>query len=126
VRFRDDQNGLISGLGGVILRSQDGGATWRYDPTDRKQAIFAVGFAESRALAIGEKGLIRESPDGEAAWREPVPERFPTVFTFMRDLAFDRHRRVGFIVGQEGMVLRTQDGGGSWTWVLPPRDRRRA
>jgi len=126
VSFRDEQTGLISGLGGVILRSQDGGRSWRYEATDRKQAVFAVGYAETRALAIGEKGLIRESLDGGSAWREPAPERFPTIFTYMRDMAFDRHRRIGFIVGQEGMVLRTEDGGGSWSWVLPPPDRRRA
>lgn len=126
VRFRDEQNGLISGLGGVILRSQDGGGTWRYEPMDRKQALFSVGQAESRALAIGEKGLVRESLDGGGSWRQPPPERFPTVFTFMRDVAFDRHRRIGFIVGQGGMVLRSEDGGGSWSWVLPPAGRRRA
>jgi photosystem II stability/assembly factor-like uncharacterized protein len=125
-RFRDEQNGLISGLGGVILRSQDGGRTWRYEDLNRKQAVFAVGHADSRSLAIGEKGLVRESLDGGSSWQEPAPELFPTVFTFMRDLAFDRHRQIGFIVGQEGMVLRTQDGGGSWSWVLPPPNRRRA
>jgi photosystem II stability/assembly factor-like uncharacterized protein len=27
--------------------------------------------------------------------------------------------RVGFIVGQRGMVLRSEDGGDSWAQVLP-------
>jgi photosystem II stability/assembly factor-like uncharacterized protein len=30
----------------------------------------------------------------------------------------------GFIVGQDGMVLRTKDAGLTWTQVLPPPDRR--
>jgi len=37
----------------------------------------------------------------------------------MRDIAFDINDRVGFIVGQRGMVLRSEDGGGTWTQVLP-------
>ena len=44
----------------------------------------------------------------------------------MRDLGFDPTNTSGFIVGQEGMVLRSTDGGASWTQVLPPPDRRRA
>jgi photosystem II stability/assembly factor-like uncharacterized protein len=49
---------------------------------------------------------------------------FPPIFTFMRDLRFaPTTKNVGFIVGQEGMVLRSRDGGDSWTRVLPPRSR---
>jgi photosystem II stability/assembly factor-like uncharacterized protein len=31
---------------------------------------------------------------------------------------------VGFIVGQDGMVLRSRDGGESWIQLLPPASRR--
>lgn len=123
VRFSNERNGLISGLGGVILRSQDGGRTWRYQVTDRKQAFFSIAETSDRVIAVGEKGLIRMSKDGGESWTEPSSS-FPRIFTFMRDLGFDRHRKLGFIVGQEGMVLRTRDGGASWDWVLPPQSRR--
>ena len=49
---------------------------------------------------------------------------FPPIFTFMRDLGFAHGRLTGFIVGQDGMVLRSKDAGGTWTQVLPPPDRR--
>ncbi|MCH2172326.1 YCF48-related protein [Myxococcota bacterium] len=123
IRFDDENNGLISGLGGVILRTQDGGRTWRYVSTDRKQAIFAVAQGGEQAVAVGEKGLVRVSTDGGASWSRE-PNEFPRIFTFMRDLDFEADRKVGFIVGQEGMILRTRDGGISWDWVLPPEDRR--
>jgi photosystem II stability/assembly factor-like uncharacterized protein len=42
------------------------------------------------------------------------------VFTFMRDLAFEHKQQVGFIVGQQGLVLRSEDGGKTWAQVLPP------
>jgi photosystem II stability/assembly factor-like uncharacterized protein len=126
VNFIDDDNGLISGLGGVILRSRDGGRSWSYEDTHWKQAFFAVGSSRERAIAIGEKGTIRTSSDGGSTWERPGPDAFPTIFTFMRDLGFDSTSNVGFIVGQEGMVLRTDDGGKRWTQVLPPEDRRKA
>jgi photosystem II stability/assembly factor-like uncharacterized protein len=37
----------------------------------------------------------------------------------MRDLGFEHNARVGFIVGQQGMVLRSRDSGRSWARVLP-------
>jgi len=125
VNFADDDHGLIAGLGGVILRSQDGGRTWRYEDTNWKQAFYSVAADQQRAIAIGEKGLIRYSPDGGETWLEMDEEHFPTIFTFMRDLGFDASGQSGFIVGQDGMVLRTTDGGARWTQVLPPPDRRR-
>jgi photosystem II stability/assembly factor-like uncharacterized protein len=125
INFANEEDGLISGLGGVILRTADGGRTWRYEETGWKQAFYAVAANPVRSIAIGEKGLIRASMDGGSTWSELGPERFPTIFTFMRDLGFDATGQNGFIVGQDGMVLRTTDGGMHWSQVLPPKDRRR-
>lgn len=125
VRFEDAENGLIAGLGGVILRSTDGGRTWRYRILDRKQAVFSIVNTDERAIAVGEKGLIRFSQDDGNTWNPPEEGMFPSVFTFMRDLAFEREKRIGFIVGQEGMVMRSRDGGNTWAQVLPPESRRR-
>jgi photosystem II stability/assembly factor-like uncharacterized protein len=126
VHFSDDDTGLISGLGGVVLRSHDGGRSWTYEETGWKQAFYAVVSTDERSIAIGEKGLIRTSTDGGATWTPLPDDSFPTLFTFMRDLGFDGTNRTGFIVGQEGMVLRSTDGGKHWSQVLPPESRRSA
>jgi len=123
VRFRDEQNGLIAGLGGVILRSQDGGRSWAYRKTDRTQALFAVGSVEGRALAIGEKGLIRVSTDEGDSWAQPPKGSFPTIFTYLRDIDFESAGQVGFIVGQNGQILRSLDAGYEWRRVLPPEEK---
>ena len=121
VRFRDEQNGLISGLGGVILRSTDGGRNWAYRKIDRKQGLFSVASLEGgNSVAIGEKGLIRVSSDGGDTWKEPRQGAFPDIFTFMRDVGFDSEGRLGFIVGQAGRILRSTDAGFQWMGVLPP------
>jgi photosystem II stability/assembly factor-like uncharacterized protein len=107
VRFDTEQAGLIAGLGGVVLRSEDGGRTWTYVEIGLRQA------------------LLQYSHDGGLTWAPPTPKQFPSIFTFMRDLRFAPDaRKTGFIVGQEGMVLRTQDAGDTWTQVLPPEERR--
>ena len=118
VRFSDPLKGLISGLGGIVLKSDDGGATWRYEGIGRKQALFAVQPLPTRAIAVGEKGLMRVSDDGGVSWHEQ--RGFPTLFTFMRDIHFDPDQRVGYIVGQRGTVLRSEDSGQTWTQMLPP------
>ena len=121
VRFRDENHGLIAGLGGVVLRTDDGGKHWAYSKIDRKQALFGVGQLDSgRSLAVGEKGLVRVSPDWGRNWQEPMPGEFPELFTFMRDIAFDPSGRVGFIVGQTGQIMRSKDAGFEWKTVLPP------
>jgi len=123
IRFRDENNGMISGLGGVVLVSDDGGRTWSYRIMDRKQALFSVVNFGDRAIAVGEKGFIRFSENAGDSWQAP-DERFPRVFTFMRDVDFDAAHRLGLIVGQSGMVLRSRDQGSNWSQVLPPKARR--
>ncbi len=122
IRFSDTVHGLISGLGGVILKTGDGGRTWRYEDIGRKQAVFSVmPFTSKRAMVVGEKGLMRVSDDGGVNWKKPGLG-FPTIFTFMRDVSFEPDGRVGYIVGQRGLVLRSEDGGKNWTQVLPVQD----
>jgi photosystem II stability/assembly factor-like uncharacterized protein len=122
VNFQDEHEGFISGLGGVVLRSSDGGKGWRYVTIDRKKALFSVAAGGSRVVTLGEKGLVRLSSDVGKSWLAPEPEDFPTVFTFMRDVDFERGRKVGYIVGQQGMILRSENGGKSWRKILPPGD----
>lgn len=121
VRFRDEVNGLIAGLGGVVLQSSDGGRNFSYRKLDRKQALFSVGSVSGgRAVTVGEKGLVRMSTDSGASWAEPGPDDFPDLFTFMRDVGFSPSGRLGLIVGQTGKILRSNDTGIRWTAVLPP------
>jgi photosystem II stability/assembly factor-like uncharacterized protein len=115
VKFTPQDEGLIAGLGGVILRSTDGGDTWRYLDSDSRQAFFAVGIGTGGLVAVGEKGLRRVSRDRGATWARPEGG-FPPVVSFMRDLVFGSADR-GWIVGANSMVLRTSDGGLSWEQV---------
>ena len=126
IRFADDVHGIISGLGGVVLTSDDGGATWRYGTSGTKQALYALAPTDGMAIAVGEKGMVRESHDAGATWGPPPQGSFPETFTFMRDLEFSPSRGLGMIVGQRGLVMRTRDQGAHWERVLPPAEEAAA
>jgi photosystem II stability/assembly factor-like uncharacterized protein len=54
----------------------------------------------------------------------PDASRFPPILGFLRDLRFaSADARLGFIVGREGTILRSRNGGDSWTQVLPLPER---
>jgi photosystem II stability/assembly factor-like uncharacterized protein len=125
VRFADANEGYIAGLGGVVLVSQDGGRNWTYRDTGRKQAIFSLFPVEGHVIAVGEKGFVRTSSDRGDTWVTPQ-KGFPTIFTFMRDIWFAPDGKSGFIVGERGNVLHTNDAGQSWQTVLPPPEHRSA
>jgi photosystem II stability/assembly factor-like uncharacterized protein len=125
VRFKDPNEGYIAGLGGVVLVTKDGGRHWEYRDTGLKQAIFSIYPLQDRVIAVGEKGFVRVSDDQGDTWA--VPEKgFPTIFTFMRDIWFAPDGQSGFIVGERGSVLQSQDAGVNWKEVLPPPDHRSA
>jgi photosystem II stability/assembly factor-like uncharacterized protein len=124
VRFASENDGLIAGLGGIILRSADGGRTWRYAQTSRREALFSVATSKARSVAVGERGTVQYSEDGGRSWLPPDGSRFPPILGFLRDLSFAPDEpELGFIVGREGTILRSRNGGDSWTQVLPPPER---
>jgi photosystem II stability/assembly factor-like uncharacterized protein len=125
VRFADENDGYIAGLGGVVLISKDGGRNWAYRETGLKQAIFSLFPVDGRVIAVGEKGFVRVSTDGGETWGVPQAG-FPNVFTFMRDIWFAPGGKSGFIVGERGKVLHSDDAGAHWGRVLPPEDHRAA
>jgi photosystem II stability/assembly factor-like uncharacterized protein len=122
VQFDEAGQGIIAGLGGVVLVSDDGGKTWTYRKMDQLLAVFAAGQVPGRIVAVGEKGFQRTSKDMGATWEPIDASHFPSIFTFMRDLEFAPGGETGFIVGQTGQIFKTTDSGTSWQRVLPPTE----
>ncbi len=114
VKFKDSQNGVITGLGGVVLTSADGGATWQYAETDSHLAFFSGAFAKDRMIVVGDRGQQRARTTG--GWAEYDVAKFPETFGYMRDVVFGDENH-GWIVGAEGFILRSSNGGDSWEQV---------
>jgi photosystem II stability/assembly factor-like uncharacterized protein len=121
--FVDADHGWIVGggpfvEGGLVGRTSDGGATWRYDSglvRERGVSRFRITGIEilpaGRVCAVGSGGRVLLSDDDGANWRSIRRRelRHPSDVEFVDD-------RTGFIVGMDGLA-RTQDGGDTWQQV---------
>ncbi|MGH2900449.1 MAG: WD40/YVTN/BNR-like repeat-containing protein, partial [Solirubrobacteraceae bacterium] len=93
--------GVAVGLGGAILRSDDGGATWSRVQTEFKQDLFGVGGSGARVVISGESGLLLVSEDAGRTFRLAESPVLPVTLT---DAEFADAQHV-YAVGPRGLVL---------------------
>jgi photosystem II stability/assembly factor-like uncharacterized protein len=111
--FPSARQGWAVGNDGVVLHSQDAGASWRKQLDGRQ--IGALLVAHYGALASAEPGneqwplLVAEGQRLEAQGADKP----------LLDVWF-ANERLGYVVGVFNLILRTEDGGQSWT---PFQDR---
>jgi len=75
VYFRDRANGWIVGFGGQILRSSDGGLTWRAQTSPVKAWLTSVVFDGANRGWIAADDAFLVSEDGGESWRRvPVED----------------------------------------------------
>ncbi|GGS22112.1 oxidoreductase [Streptomyces humidus] len=133
VRFRglaavDRATAWVAGTRGTVLRTVDGGATWRdvsppgaADLQFRDVEAFDARHAVVLAIGEGEASRVYRTEDGGTTWTESFrnadARAFYDCMTF-----FDRRHGLAVSDPVDGRfrVLSTSDGGRSWT-VLPDR-----
>ncbi|MCL4183133.1 MAG: glycosyl hydrolase [Burkholderiaceae bacterium] len=107
---------------GMVLLSDDGGATYRQATTVPTRAtLTAVSFVDARnGWAVGHWGVILHTADGGETWtlqREDTASDQPLFSVWFKDA------RTGYAVGLWSLMLRTVDGGRTWsTAQVPPPD----
>jgi photosystem II stability/assembly factor-like uncharacterized protein len=129
---------------GHVVASDDGGASWTQAAVPVSTDLTAVSFPSARrGWAVGHGGVVLATADGGRTWAKQLDGRDlgPRVAAAGRgdraapgagrdrspgnaddsllDVWFEDERS-GFAVGAFGRVLRTEDGGRSWT---PWQDR---
>ena len=113
VWFANDKTGYVVGVFNLILRTDDGGQTWTpfQDRTDNPQGFHLNAIASTGdALYIaGEQGLLLKWDDSA--------QRFNAVPTPYQGSFFGVLGKPGevLVYGLRGNVLRSSDGGQSWT-----------
>ncbi|MBA2293946.1 MAG: oxidoreductase [Actinobacteria bacterium] len=121
-----DEVAWVSGSGGTVLRTLDGGATWQnVAPPDaaaqafRDLEAFGVDTAVLLAIGTGEASRLYRTDDGGATWTKTYQNTDPSAFYDCMSF-FDRKRGLvlGDPVGGKFQILATEDGGRSWS-LLP-------
>lgn len=105
--------GVAVGLGGAIVRTEDGGASWSRVPAPFKQDLFGVGGSGNRVVIAGEAGLLLLSDDGGKSFRVAEAPILPVPLT---DAEFADAEHV-YAVGPRGLVLKSDDGGAHYRIV---------
>ena len=114
VDFVDAQNGWavgdISPEGGPLLRTTDGGNSWKAI-AKITEVFAAIQFlTPTRGFMAGYAGRIERSDDGGATWHTQRFEKSGDVLNSICFLDSDR----GWAAGGRGLLLRTTDGGKTW------------
>jgi photosystem II stability/assembly factor-like uncharacterized protein len=105
---------LGGGEFGTIMASDDGGRTFRQQPSPVESTLFGVHFADTRrGWAVGIDAVILRTGDGGATWRAAAA---PLTRRSFYDVLVQGER--GWIVGDAGTVLGSSDGG--VTWAVQP------
>lgn len=124
VSFADDQHGFVVGSGGAILATTDGGLSWKVQSSGTDEQLLGVqALSETEAWVVGGFGAMFFTSDGGKTWERKTlgwEKLIPRVFE--EGLAVDPNlngvcfvsRKVGWVVGEFGLILRTNDGGQSW------------
>ncbi|MBU2652502.1 MAG: hypothetical protein KKA81_16370 [Bacteroidetes bacterium] len=100
--------------GGLILRTDDGGMTWLTDDVP-DIAVGNITFVDQdNGWAVGSH-LLHRTRNGSAAeptWTEQ------TITDTMNAVAF-ADTSLGWLVGKDGKILRTTNGGATWSSISP-------
>ena len=116
------------GYWGVVLRSVDGGKTWRIANTPTQRNLHAVDFhGEQHGWAVGAQGIILRTTDGGDTWTRQIAEvddEFEGRITIEETLfgVVALAPDVAWAVGDLGVIIHTADGGATWKSVRVPEE----
>jgi photosystem II stability/assembly factor-like uncharacterized protein len=101
--------------GDGVLRTDDGGASWKASPVAAGGAQAAAYASRTRAVVGGMGGSLLVSDDSGATWA-PLAEALPGSFTHLAG----RSGSLAFALGAHGALARTDDGGLTWRYLTAP------
>ncbi len=123
IRFADKRRGLLVGsvlnragdvIDSLVMRTEDGGETWRRVIVPSKGELFHVDYnGSSHGWIVGDEGVILATVDGGDSWI--VQNSKTRLALFNVDFRDDDE---GYAVGEKGLILRTENGGVNWQRVI--------
>jgi photosystem II stability/assembly factor-like uncharacterized protein len=122
VAFVDEKTGWAVGQWGVILATADGGETWQLQRSDTSvdRPLFSVYFKDrDHGWAVGLWSLMLTTKDGGKTWNAGKLPAPPGGGKSDRNLLriFANRKGTLFVAAEQGTVLRSSDGGATWTYA---------
>ncbi|HIF95213.1 MAG TPA: hypothetical protein EYQ60_19130 [Myxococcales bacterium] len=111
--------GLAVGRAGVVLRSVDGGDRWQAIVSPTTHDLNAVAIGGQRAVVVGAQGGLWTSADAGERWRPWRGAGEAVHFDSLLAISFSPSGKTGMAVGDRQRILRSVDGGESWTELQP-------
>jgi len=115
VDFTNEKTGYISGIGGVLIKTTDGGQSFSYLHSGTTHHLYSIKFINSTTgFAVGDAGTILKTTDAGATWNivnSGTTKNFRRVYFY--------NERIGFISGGLGALIKTTDGGTTWQALYP-------
>ena len=119
--------GWIVGDNGLVLKTTDAGSTWKRQESNCSRSLLQVFFVdEQRGFSVGKETTLLQSRDGGSSWEqyfinldELAPEcslEMCILLPNLYDIFFLDSMR-GWIVGADGLILATTNGGTTWELV---------
>lgn len=111
MKFFDEQHGvMVGGNGyttGTIYTTQNGGGSWKEQLVSQNLQA-TEWLSQNKVLAVG-YGILYISNDAGETWQA----HNDVEGDFFKDISFP-NSQTGYIVGWQGSILKTTDGGHSW------------
>ena len=119
VHMHDEHTGWAVGHDAVILRTEDGGATWErvHYALEEERPLLDVWFRdESSGFAVGAYGYFLATEDGGHTW---TSRTISENDAHLNALAPSGPHRL-FLAAEAGTVYRSDDDGATWNELTPP------
>lgn len=112
VKFIDKLNGFIIGSNGLILKTVDGGESWRQIESGTNNLLCDIVLDSNNGYCVGWSGEIIKTTDAGDHWKRLSP----LTTNYLRRIKF-ADRENGFIIGGGGEIFKTTDAGANWAKV---------
>jgi photosystem II stability/assembly factor-like uncharacterized protein len=124
IQMTDDQNGYLCGQDGLIMRTRDGGKTWKRLDSRTHLFIFGLSFPDTNhGFFVGDRALMESTSNGgETFIKRHLQKVFPAeladyALPYVEPILYSASFTDvdhGWVVGEEGRIWATENGGKSW------------
>lgn len=102
ISFGDEQRGFVVGEFGMVITTDDGGATWKREHSGTRNLLFSVhATSATHAIAVGSDGIVLETRDALTWTSVPTPQSDHLFGVWASD-------GVCIAVGADGAMIRRQ------------------